>query len=94
MAERKTNWALPQGGVISPLLANIYLNLLDKLVRTHKAFRVVEIVRYSDDFVLLGRQVGEQVLTSLNYVLKKMELLINDEKSRLVRACRDSFDFL
>ena len=91
---KKNKLGTPQGGVISPLLANIYLNLLDKLVRTHKAFRGVEIVRYADDFVLLGRQVGEQVLTSLNYVLKKMELLINDEKSRLVRACRDSFDFL
>ena len=91
---KKNKLGTPQGGVISPLLANIYLNLLDKLVRTHKAFRGVEIVRYADDFVLLGRQVGEQVLTSLNYVLKKMELLINEEKSRLVRACRDSFDFL
>jgi len=47
----------PQGGVISPLLANICLNLVDKLVREHSAFKDVHIVGYANDFVLMRKNM-------------------------------------
>ena len=91
---KKNKTGTPQGGVISPLLANIYLNLVDQLVRNHKAFSAVEIVRYADDFVLMGRRIQGSVIEALNYLLKRMGLQLNDEKSRLIDAQKDSFDFL
>ena len=84
----------PQGGVISPLLANIYLHLLDRLVKTHKSFKDIEIVRYADDFVLMGRKLCQSVLDNLKYLLNRMELSINEEKSKQIDACKDSLDFL
>lgn len=91
---KKNKVGTPQGGVISPLLANIYLNLLDKLVRSHKAFGGIEIVRYADDFVLMGKQVGASVLRNLRFLLDRMELCINEEKSKLLNSLHERFDFL
>jgi len=87
----------PQGGVISPLLANIYLHLVDSLV--HKAGSVfsrygVKIVRYADDFVLMGRSIPPQVLEKLKEVLARMGLTLNVEKSKHLNAREESFDFL
>jgi len=63
--------------VISPLLANIYLNLLDKAVtRKNGKFSPhnVKIVRYADDFILMGRRIPQQCLDYLKGILTKMEL--------------------
>jgi RNA-directed DNA polymerase len=84
----------PQGGVISPLLANIYLNLVDKLVRDHETFSGVEIVRYADDFVLMGKKIGEDVMYALTYLLNRMGLSLNEEKTRKIQARYEPFDFL
>ncbi len=94
---KRNKLGIPQGGVISPLLANIYLHLIDRLVR--KAGSVfsrygVEIVRYADDFVLLGRRLPPQVLLKLKEVLARMGLKLNMEKSKHLNACEESFDFL
>lgn len=72
----------PQGGVISPLLSNIYLHELDKelVSRGHK------FVRYADDFVIFvkSRRAGERVLTSITrYIEKDLKLKVNQEKSKV-----------
>ena len=92
---KKNRRGTPQGGVISPLLANIYLNLVDKLIERMKEIpEDVRIVRYADDFVLMGREISDRVLKKLHEVLTRMELQLNTEKTKIVNAACESFDFL
>jgi len=94
---KKNKVGTPQGGVISPLLANIYLNLLDRIVNNPKSLfheNGVKIVRYADDFVLMGKQMGDQIKEKLTSLLSRMGLSINVEKTRTVEAKRERFDFL
>lgn len=94
---KKNKVGTPQGGVISPILANIYLNLLDRIVNNPKSLfsqKGVKIVRYADDFVLMGNQMGEQIKEKLKSLLSRMGLTLNEEKTRKVEAKRESFDFL
>jgi len=94
---KKNKVGTPQGGVISPLLANIYLNLLDRIVNNPRSLfsqNGVKIVRYADDFVLMGNQMGEQIKEKLKSLLSRMGLTLNEEKTRKVEAKRESFDFL
>ncbi|WP_373461101.1 reverse transcriptase domain-containing protein [Paenibacillus sp. V4I5] len=87
----------PQGGVISSLLANIYLNYLDTI--WEKRFsHLGKLVRYADDLVILCR-LKPQALESiriLKSIFGKLELTINTSKSKLVRLWKneDGFDFL
>lgn len=94
---KKTTKGTPQGGVISPLLANIYLHLLDRIVN-HSASMFakhgIRMVRYADDFVLMGKQINEACLTRLGDLLTRMGLTINEGKSKLVNATAEPFDFL
>ncbi|NOU62429.1 group II intron reverse transcriptase/maturase [Paenibacillus sp. LMG 31461] len=83
----------PQGGVISPLLANIYLHPLDQ-VMTERGHR---LTRYADDFVICCKtQKGaERVLKSVTGILEReMGLRIHPEKTRIVNSKRESFVFL
>ena len=86
-----TRKGTPQGGVISPLLANIALNSLDW--RLHEAG--YRFVRYADDFVVLGRQAAEateaQVLVRDH--LTSRGLTLSPEKTRLTKF-REGFAFL
>ena len=94
---KKSKVGTPQGGVISPLLANIYLHLLDKAVnRTRGIFQRngVKIVRYADDFVLMAEKIPEECFEYMNRLFSKMKLKLNEEKSRVVCAYEESFDFL
>lgn len=91
---KKSKVGTPQGGVISPLLANIYLNLVDRLVRRNSNFAGVEMVRYADDFVLMGKSIGERAVTALHELLARMDLSLNEEKTRIVHAGREAFNFL
>ena len=91
---KKTKVGTPQGGVISPLLANIYLNLVDRLVRNHKAFSGIEIVRYADDFVLMGNRIEKGVISAITSLLDRMGLTLNEEKTRLLQVRNEPFDFL
>ena len=94
---KKNKVGTPQGGVISPLLANIYLNLLDLIVNYAKSLfsqNGIKIVRYADDFVLMGKQIGEQIKERLKSLLKRMGLSLNEEKTRTVSAKQESFNFL
>lgn len=87
----------PQGGVISPLLANIYLNLLDRIISKKGGFyakKGIRIVRYADDFVIMGRYLDSEVLQRIISLLARMGLTLNEEKSSLKDAREESFDFL
>jgi len=94
---RKNKTGTPQGGVISPLLANIYLNLLDKAVtRVSGKFCKygVEIVRYADDFVLMAETIPATCIEYMKRMFGAMKLSLNEEKSHFVNAYAESFDFL
>ena len=94
---KKNKVGVPQGGVISPLLANIYIHLLDKAVkRIGGKFQSygIEIVRYADDFVLMAKKLPEESLSYLYTLLSRMKLKINEEKSKKLNAQEESFDFL
>jgi len=83
----------PQGGVISPLLANLYLNGLDWAVNEKVRGQPV-LVRYADDFVILsGPGRGQELLERLRKWLTARGLKLNEEKTRLVDS-RRGFDFL
>jgi RNA-directed DNA polymerase len=81
----------PQGGVISPLLANIYLHSFDKMFE--QAGIPGTLVRYADDFVILLRSGGRRVLNQVRQMLSRLGLKLHEEKTRVVRA-EKGFDFL
>jgi len=83
----------PQGGVISPLLANIYLDRLDKGWKVRFA-PVAKMIRYADDIVILTRDKAETLTICLDRMLKSMKLILNAAKTKIVNAEEKSFDFL
>lgn len=94
---KKQKLGTPQGGVISPLLANVYLHLLDRIVGSTKSLFYaygVSIVRYADDFVLMGKSIPSAVMTKLRALLERMGLKLNENKTKLLNATKQPFDFL
>ena len=88
---RKQSTGTPQGGVISPLLANLYLANFDrKVVKTG-----ARLVRYADDFVLMAKTRGKakQAYHIAHDVLHKLKLSFAPEKTRLT-TIDEGFDFL
>ena len=87
----------PQGGVISPLLANIYLHVLDEVWTKHCA-HLGELVRYADDFVVMCRNGTdcEQAKERVEHVLGKLGLTLHPLKTRIVELSegKEGFDFL
>ena len=91
------NIGTPQGGVISPLLANTYFHMLDRIVNNAQSLFYkfgVKIVRYADDFVLMGRTLSVEIIDKLKSLLNRMGLLINETKTRQIDAKKESFNFL
>lgn len=90
----------PQGGVISPLLANIYLHWLDHSFHSARGpgtWAKATLVRYADDFVILAKYVGPPIIGWVENLLeKRLGLSLNREKTRTVRLEEDkaSLDFL
>lgn len=89
----------PQGGVISPLLANIYLNWLDKLFFKADGpgdWANARLVRYADDFVICARYVGTRITKWLNDLMSRMGLTLNQEKTTVVNLDQNhtAVDFL
>lgn len=94
---KKNRKGTPQGGVISPLLANIYLNLLDRIVNKSEGYfgkRGITMIRYADDFILMGKHIQQEAITKVHQYLERMGLMINTGKSKVVNAQEESFDFL
>ena len=87
----------PQGGVISPLLSNIYLGVLDKLWERRHA-HLGELVRYCDDFVVLCRnkKACEEAEGKVREILRRLKLELHPEKTGRVDLSwgRQGFDFL
>jgi RNA-directed DNA polymerase len=90
----------PQGGVISPLLSNLYLHELDRRWHAPEGPRArynARLVRYADDFVVLARYIGEPIQRFLTETLEgKLGLTINREKTRTVNLHEEgaSLDFM
>ena len=90
---QKTEEGSPQGGPLSPLLANIYLDEFDWEMER----RGVKLVRYADDIVLFAKsqRAAKRLLeTSRRYLEKKLKLKVNAEKSRAVSVYSRKFQFL
>ncbi len=86
----------PQGGVISPLLANCYLHIPDRIwQRRHlKGKLQAHLVRYADDFVVMCRKDVEEPLNVVRHVLERLGLSLNEAKTHVVDATEASFNFL
>lgn len=86
----------PQGGVISPLLANLYLHLLDRVWKRHDLENRLgtRLVRYADDLVILCRRDVNAPMDSLRSVLGRLDLTLNPIKTKVVDARTEHFDFL
>jgi RNA-directed DNA polymerase len=85
----------PQGGVVSPLLANVYLHVLDM----YWAERYVlwgKLFRYADDFVIVCRtkREAERALQAVQRVMTRLKLTLHPTKTRIVDMGREGFDFL
>jgi RNA-directed DNA polymerase len=86
----------PQGGVASPLLANIYMNRFLKhwrLTGCGEAFRA-HVVAYADDFVILSRRCAVEALAWTKAVMTRIGLTLNEAKTSLRNARQERFDFL
>jgi RNA-directed DNA polymerase len=86
----------PQGGVVSPLLANVYMNRFLKhwrLTMRGEAFRA-HVVAYADDFVILSRGHAAEALAWTKAVMTKLGLTLNEAKTSLKDARKERFDFL
>jgi len=86
----------PQGGVISPLLSNLYLHLLDRIWERHQLEKKLgaRIVRYADDIVVLCRCGTERPMVILRKILERLGLTLNEAKTRIVNAFEGKYDFL
>ncbi|MDA8087309.1 MAG: group II intron reverse transcriptase/maturase [Nitrospiraceae bacterium] len=86
----------PQGGVISPLLANVYLNVLDTLWKLKKVQERLgaRLVRYADDCVVLCKGNTGRILKGMKKVFSDLGLTLNEEKTKIVNAREASFTFL
>lgn len=96
-AVRKSTTGTPQGGVISPLLANIYLHALDEAwQRDHQ--HLGRMVRYADDFVVLccTREQAEAALEHVRVILDGLGLKLHPDKTKLLELGigKEGFDFL
>jgi group II intron reverse transcriptase/maturase len=83
----------PQGGVISPLLANIYLNPVDKAFERNGIGNIskgsIHIIRYADDMVILAQKNLERGVSLLKHYTVRLGLRINEEKTRKLNLKKD-----
>lgn len=95
----KPNQGTPQGGVISPLLANIFLHQLDRQFYGRrgpaKAIKA-KLVRYADDFVILAYDIGARMMNYVEEVVQRLGLSLNRDKTHIVdlRMEGEHLDFL
>lgn len=86
----------PQGGVISPLLANIYMRrflLAWEQLDLPKRLQA-QVVNYADDFVIMCRETADKALAVTHEIMRRLKLTLNEEKTRIVEAWHEPFDFL
>ena len=92
---RETLAGTPQGGVISPLLSNIYLHLLDRLW-AKKCGSLGVLIRYADDFVVMSptESKAKEALRQIQFVMSKLGLVLHPEKTRMVDLTRGKGSFV
>jgi group II intron reverse transcriptase/maturase len=96
---RQSKRGTPQGGVISPLLANIYLNPVDQAFERRGLGTIengsIHLIRYADDMIILAQKNLEAGITLLNHYVERLGLRINQEKTRRLRLnIGESVEFL
>lgn len=94
--EGKDRWTddkgTPQGGVISPLLANIYLNNIDKGWRPLN--NTARLIRYADDLVIMTKYNSGRIMAILEERITRLKLRLKQKKTRILNAQEEAFDFL
>ena len=95
--EKATITGVPQGSVISPLLANIYLNTLDRLWEKYRLTHGI-LVRYADDTVIIckNKKSANHALNLLQYIMAKLDLKLHPVKTKIISMWdgKEGFDFL
>jgi RNA-directed DNA polymerase len=86
----------PQGGVISPLLANLYLHLMDRIWKKYglDINLGARMVRYADDFVVMCRKGTKKPMEVIQRILNRLGLSLSPTKTRELDSRKDSFRFL
>jgi RNA-directed DNA polymerase len=93
---KRSTAGTPQGGVTSPLLANLYMNRFLKHWRRQgkgEEFRA-RLINYADDFVILSRGRAAEALGWTRQVMGRLGLTLNEAKTRIVDGHEEGFDFL
>jgi group II intron reverse transcriptase/maturase len=93
---KRNQQGTPQGGVISPLLANIYLHLVDRNFRgqVERGELSGRLIRYADDFVVMTKRPPERERSWLDKIFARLGLRLHPTKTRVLHADEESFDFL
>jgi RNA-directed DNA polymerase len=86
----------PQGAVISPLLANLYMRrfVLGWKSLGHEGKLDAKLVNYADDFVICCRGTGDQAMAAMRGMMASLKLTVNEAKTRLCRLPEETFTFL
>jgi RNA-directed DNA polymerase len=86
----------PQGGIVSPLLANIYFNRFLKFWRQQNLAERLDarIVNYADDFVILTKSHAQQALEVTRWAMEAMGLTLNEDKTQIRDVDEESMEFL
>jgi len=93
---KRSHTGTPQGGVISPLLANIYMNRFLRAWRERgkgEQYRA-RLINYADDFVILSRGHAVEALEWTRWAMGKLSLTLNETKTCIRKATTEPFDFL
>ncbi len=93
---KKSRCGTPQGGIVSPLLASIYMNRFLtywRITGQDAKFRA-EVVNFADDFVILSRGHADEALAWTRQVITRLGLSLNETKTSVRDARKESFDFL
>lgn len=90
--KRTDDKGTPQGGVISPLLANIYLNSIDKGWKPLS--NSARLIRYADDLVIMTKHRSQETMAKLEEIITQIKLRLKQSKTRILNAEYEHFDFL
>jgi RNA-directed DNA polymerase len=96
MGGKRSTRGTPQGGVISPLLANIYMHRFLRAWRQRDKGRQyrARVISYADDFVIVSRGQAAAALAWTRHVMTRIGLTLNDAKTCIRNARTEPFDFL